>query len=147
MTNNFDAGSISWDDHDALLFVRVGVIRVTLPQNKVDFCSRVTCAADVPGTWKGMRDVTKLPTQKGKKKPNEPFMSIDDYFIPFPPDRGANVCGVGGCDLSPWRGQISNQALWSVIRNAPNLSVIANAERISPFNRGISHFFCCSALP
>lgn len=30
MTNDFDAGCISRDDHDALLLVRIGVIRVTL---------------------------------------------------------------------------------------------------------------------
>ena len=31
MTNNLDARSISRDDHDALLLIRVGVIWVTLP--------------------------------------------------------------------------------------------------------------------
>lgn len=29
----------------------------------------------------------------------------------------------------------------------PNRSVIAKAERISPFSSGISHFFCCSEDP
>ena len=30
---------------------------------------------------------------------------------------------------------------------APNLSVIAKDERISPFSKGMSHFFCCSGEP
>lgn len=29
----------------------------------------------------------------------------------------------------------------------PFFSVIANADRISPFNKGTSHFFCCSGEP
>ena len=49
VADNFDAGSISWDDHDALLIVRVGVIWVTLAKHEVDLRSRVACAADVPG--------------------------------------------------------------------------------------------------
>lgn len=30
---------------------------------------------------------------------------------------------------------------------APNLSVIENADRVSPFSNGSSHFFCCSGDP
>lgn len=78
LTNNFDAGSISWDDHDALLFVRVGVIRVTLPQNKVDFCPRVPCATDVPGKWKGCVTWPNCQRRKEKSRTNHlcPLMTI-----------------------------------------------------------------------
>jgi hypothetical protein len=58
-----------------------------------------------------MRDVAELPTQKGKK-PNEPLMPVDDYLIPFLPDRGTDICGIGGCNLSV---KSANQTLWSVI--------------------------------
>lgn len=33
------------------------------------------------------------------------------------------------------------------IWHIPPFSVIANAERMSPFKSGMSHFFCCSTEP
>jgi hypothetical protein len=79
MTNDFDAGCISRDDHDALLLVRIGVIRVTLSQNKVDLRPGVACTADIPEKRGGDVWAESLSNQTSA----EPFMPVDNYFIPF----------------------------------------------------------------
>lgn len=48
LTNDFDAGSIGRDDHDALLLVRIGIIWITLAEHEVDLRPGVSRAADVP---------------------------------------------------------------------------------------------------
>jgi hypothetical protein len=57
----------------------------------------------------GTRDTLKH--KKVKETSNEPFMSIDDYFIPFLPDGGANVRSIGGCNLRPWRVESTSKLL------------------------------------
>jgi len=93
LTNNFNARSISWDDHDALLIVCVGVIWVTLAEHEVELCPGITCTTDVPGGEP--RDISA----HHKPEKNKPFMSVDDYFVSFPSDRRTNVRGIGRCNL------------------------------------------------
>ena len=48
MANNLDARSIGGNNHNTLLAVCVGVVRVTLAEDKVDLCPGIACTADVP---------------------------------------------------------------------------------------------------
>lgn len=71
-------------------------------------------------------------------------MSIDDDFVTLPPDRGADISSIRGGDYT---GHECHRWMGASLLDVPCFSVIANADRISPFNRGISHFFCCSGEP
>jgi hypothetical protein len=90
MTNNFNARSISRDNHEALLVVCVGVIWITFAKNEVDFCPGIACTADVPGG-----DVSTFRRLTHRKRTNEPLVSINDYFFPLLPDGRANIRGIG----------------------------------------------------
>lgn len=119
--DQFDTGGVGGDNHDRLLLV-LGCGGVGFSHDQMDGCARISGSG------------------------NPPFDAVDDDVVAFLDD-GSSAGGEAAKRVRTWAFGAGETHMLVASEDATPFSVMAKEERISPFNRGLSHFSFCASVP